>query len=165
VVLGDQRGRTLGFPTANVAVSPEQAVPADGVYAGWALLQGEPAIGSDSSHSWHDRHGLNPLTPVENVAADRLPAKRYNGSTTGQKGMVDARHRAVINIGTRPTFGNGPRTIEAHLLDFEDHIYGQQLVLDFVRRLRPEQRFNDIETLRAQIHRDVEQARQLLHRA
>jgi riboflavin kinase/FMN adenylyltransferase len=73
-------------------------------------------------------------------------------------------HRAVVNIGTRPTFDNGPRTIEAHLVGFERDIYGQRLKLDFVTRLRPEERFDGVEELVAQIDRDVERALQLLHK-
>jgi riboflavin kinase/FMN adenylyltransferase len=115
VVVGAQRGRTIGFPTANVEVPAERAVPANGVYAAWARLAKED-------------------------------------------------HRAVVNIGTRPTFDNGPRTIEAHLLDFDREIYGQRLTLDFVAHLRPEQRFNGIDELVAQIQRDAQRARRMLHR-
>jgi riboflavin kinase/FMN adenylyltransferase len=114
VIVGAQRGRSIGFPTANVEVPEERAVPDNGVYAAWARLGGEEL-------------------------------------------------RAVVNIGTRPTFDNGGRTVEAHLLDFGRDIYGQRLTLHFVRRLRPEQRFNGVEALVVQIRRDVEQARQLLH--
>lgn len=129
VIVGAQRGRSLGFPTANVEVPAERAVPANGVYAAWARLHAEPAT--------------NP--------------------TGWPQGLRDEQHRAVVNVGTRPTFDNGPRTIEAHLLDFNRNVYGQRLALDFVTRLRPEQRFNGVEALVAQIHRDVAQARQLLH--
>ena len=114
VVVGAQRGRTIGIPTANVQVPAERAVPAHGVYAAWVRLCHE-------------------------------------------------RHRAVVNIGTRPTFDNGPRTIEAHLLDFSREIYGQQLKIDFVARLRTEQPFKDAQALVKQINRDIEQAHQLLH--
>ena len=165
VVIGDQRGCTLGFPTANLAVSAEQAVPAHGVYAGWARLPGGPVTGSDISDPSHDKLGANALPPVQSAATDRLLAQRGAYKTAELKGMVDEQHRAVINIGTRPTFDNGARTIEAHLIDFDHNIYGQQLILDFVAHLRPEQRFNGVEALVAQIKRDLEQARQLLHRA
>jgi riboflavin kinase/FMN adenylyltransferase len=131
VVVGEQRGRTLGFPTANIEVPAEQAVPANGVYAAWARLHAEPTA-----------------TPAD---------------WAQPKGAVDEQHRAVVNIGTRPTFDNGPRTIEAHLLDFNRNVYGQRLALDFVTRLRPEQRFNGAEALVAQINHDVAQARELLY--
>jgi riboflavin kinase/FMN adenylyltransferase len=121
VVIGVQRGHTLGFPTANVAVPAERAVPANGVYAAWATLQAEPG-GSD-----------------------------------------EEQHRAVVNVGNRPTFDNGPRTIEAHLLDFDRDIYGEQLTLDFITRLRPERRFSGSKELVAQIQRDAAETRQFLH--
>jgi riboflavin kinase/FMN adenylyltransferase len=114
MVIGAQQSRTIGFPTANIEVPAERAVPANGVYAAWAIL------------------GSN-------------------------------RHRAVVNIGTRPTFDNGPRTIEAHLLDFSRDTFGRRLTLDFIAHLRPEQRFKSTAALVTQINRDMEQARQLLH--
>ena len=131
VVVGAQRGRTLGFPTANIEVPAERAVPANGVYAGWAMLHSERAA---NATEW-----------------------------TRPEGLRNKQYRAVINIGTRPTFDNGPRTIEAHLLDFDHNIYGQRLALDFVTRVRSEQRFDNIDMLVAQINRDVAQARQHLH--
>ena len=165
VVIGDQRGCTLGFPTANLAVSAEQAVPAHGVYAGWARLRGGPATGSGISDPPHDKLGANALRSVQSAATDRLLTRRGACSAAEPKGMVNEPYRAVINIGTRPTFGSGARTIEVHLLDFDHNIYGQQLILDFVARLRAEQRFNGVAALVTQINRDVEQARQILHRA
>jgi riboflavin kinase/FMN adenylyltransferase len=131
VVVGAQRGRTLGFPTANVEVPAERAVPANGVYAGWAMLHSERAA---NATEW-----------------------------TRPEGLRNKQYRAVINIGTRPTFDNGPRTVEAHLLDFDHNIYGQRLALDFVTRVRSERRFDNINMLVAQITRDVAQARQHLH--
>ncbi|MGD9144630.1 MAG: bifunctional riboflavin kinase/FAD synthetase [Anaerolineae bacterium] len=113
VVMGAQRGRTLGFPTANLEVRPERAVPSDGVYAVFALLGSE-------------------------------------------------RYPAVANIGVRPSFDNGQRTVETHILDFEQDIYGCDLVVEFVARLRAERRFEDIDDLVAQIEQDSQAARQLL---
>ncbi len=72
---------------------------------------------------------------------------------------------AVANIGTRPTLAGTPPndpTIEVHLLDFAADLYGSQLEFEFVRFLRPEQRFGDLDELRAQIARDVETTRTCL---
>lgn len=70
---------------------------------------------------------------------------------------------AVVNIGVRPTFdGSGNVTVEAHLLDFDMNLYGQELNLDFVAHLRDERRFEGVSTLVAQIEMDIQQARQLL---
>jgi riboflavin kinase/FMN adenylyltransferase len=113
VVHGDHRGRSIGFPTANLAVWSEQLLPANGVYACYAHL-----------------------------GAERLAA--------------------VTNIGSRPTFGGAEVRVEAHLLDFDRDIYGQTLALDFVARLRGEQRFSGVDALIAQISADVAAGRQLL---
>lgn len=113
VVRGDQRGRTIGFPTANMDIWEEQIVPATGVYACWATLG-------------------------------------------------DERLMAVTNIGYRPTFGGHDLRVEAHLLDFDRDIYGETLQLDFVSRLRGEQKFPGLNELIAQITADVERGRSLL---
>jgi riboflavin kinase/FMN adenylyltransferase len=113
VVHGDHRGRIIGFPTANVESWPEQVIPANGVYACWATLEGE-------------------------------------------------RHMAVTNIGQRPTFNGVGTRIEAHILDFDRDIYDMKLAVDFVKRLRGEQKFSVIEALVQQIHADAAQGRELL---
>ncbi len=74
----------------------------------------------------------------------------------------------VVNIGVRPTVHapepgvRVPPTIEVHLLDFEGDLYGERIELDFLARLRPEQRFDGIEALKAQIGRDIAEARRIL---
>ena len=74
-----------------------------------------------------------------------------------------SRHRAVVNIGRRPTVGNAlPVTIEAHLLDFAGNLYGADISLDFHDRLRDEQRFATLDDLRTQINLDIASARNLL---
>lgn len=69
--------------------------------------------------------------------------------------------RAVVNVGRRPTFGGGETTVEAHLLDFEQDLYGLSLRLEFHRRLREERTFSGKEGLVAQIHEDIARAREL----
>jgi riboflavin kinase/FMN adenylyltransferase len=119
VVPGAQRGRGIGFPTANLALPPGRLLPANGVYATWAHLDDDPV-------------------------------------------MRGQRLASVTNIGVRPSFDNGERTVEAHLLDFDGNLYGRPLSLLFVARLRPEQRFPGVDALIAQIARDAAAARQLL---
>lgn len=113
VVLGARRGRQLGIPTANLAVRPDWAIPADGVYAVYAVL--------------------------------------------GQE-----RHPGVANVGVRPSFDNGERTVETHILDFDEDIYGIDLVVEFVERLRDEQRFSNVGDLMAHIAQDIKKARHIL---
>lgn len=114
VVAGAQRGRSIGFPTANLAVPPQQLLPANGVYATWATL------------------------------ADGQP------------------HASVTNVGVRPSFDHGERTVETYLLDFSGDLYDQVMTLTFVARLRPELRFASVDALKQQIAQDVLAARGVL---
>lgn len=112
VVSGFQRGRELGFPTANLRTDKE-LIPAPGVYVVKA------------------RHG-------------------------------DMEYGGVVNIGYRPTFGGEDVTIEVHLLDFTGTLYGEELRIYFIERLRAEQSFSGFAELSRAIAADVLKARQLL---
>jgi riboflavin kinase/FMN adenylyltransferase len=68
-------------------------------------------------------------------------------------------HSAVANIGTNPTFNGIYRHIEVHILDFAADIYGQELTIEFLAKLRNEQKFSGIEALVNQLHQDVETAK------
>jgi riboflavin kinase/FMN adenylyltransferase len=106
VVSGDQRGRELGFPTANIVPDDRLAIPGHGVYA--AFANGVPA---------------------------------------------------AVNVGVRPTFESGRGVlIETYLIDFEGDLYGTELRVAFVERLRGEKRFASVEELIAQMRLDVEDA-------
>jgi riboflavin kinase/FMN adenylyltransferase len=110
VVHGDKRGRTLGYPTANLVPDPRLVVPDHGVYACRAHV---PGLGS-----WP----------------------------------------AAVNVGVRPMFKTGRGLlVEAYLLDFAGDLYGRGLHLDFLRRLRGEQRFDSVDDLIVQMGRDVEE--------
>ncbi len=107
VIEGARRGKSIGFPTANIAVGADRALPPYGVYVTWAYLG-------------------------------------------------EARYKSVTNIGRRPTFDKGERTIEVHLLDYPGgDFYGHDLRIELLDRLRPEKRFASAEELRTQIQRDV----------
>ena len=113
VVSGDQRGREIGFPTANV-LSSTPLIPAMGVYA--AQVQ------------------INQRPPQD----------------------------AIVNLGTRPTFDGANFTIEAHIFDFNEDIYGQQLRVIFHERIRAEKQFDGALALRAQLKKDIAEARRIL---
>jgi riboflavin kinase/FMN adenylyltransferase len=69
-------------------------------------------------------------------------------------------HPAAVSIGVRPTFGTGRgELIEAYLIDFDGDLYGQRLQVRFLERLRGEQRFETVEALVEEMHRDVERTR------
>jgi riboflavin kinase/FMN adenylyltransferase len=113
---GDERGRTWGFPTANVAVPEEILLPADGIYAGW----------------------------YERPSGERVPA--------------------AISLGRRPQVYDAQpyRLLEVHLLDWEGDLYGEEAKVRFVARLRAEEKFDSVDDLLAQMHRDCDEARNLL---
>jgi len=69
------------------------------------------------------------------------------------------RYRAASSLGVRPTFGGGPRKLEAYILDFDEEVYGRQATVAFVERLRDEIRFDSADDLARQIAKDVEQTR------
>jgi riboflavin kinase / FMN adenylyltransferase len=113
VVHGDKRGRTLGYPTANLVPDPQLVVPDHGVYACRAVVGGRE-------------------------------------------------HVAAVNVGVRPTFRTGRGLlVEAFLLDFDEDIYGVELRLDFLARLRGERRFESAEALVEQMDRDVVDTRRV----
>lgn len=116
-----------------------------------------------------DRRGHRVGFPTANLAVDRhiaLPANGVYAVTVGHDALEAL--RGVANVGVRPTFGGGEDTapvVEAHLLDAEDpDLYGDDLRVRFVERLRRERPFDGIEALRAQIREDVGAAREALER-
>jgi riboflavin kinase / FMN adenylyltransferase len=112
VVRGDERGRQLGFPTANLIPDEQLVCPGHGIYA--CLANGHPA---------------------------------------------------AVSIGVRPTFTTGRgELIESYLLDFDGDLYGSELRLDFLRRLRGERRFETPAALIEQMRRDVEETRKVVAR-
>jgi riboflavin kinase/FMN adenylyltransferase len=76
-------------------------------------------------------------------------------------------YQAVVNIGLRPTFYSKPtrQTIEVHLLDFNQDIYGSRLNLNFVKRIRDEMKFNSAEELMQKIRCDIRDTREILKHA
>ncbi len=98
----------------------------------------------------------NELRPAPGVYVIRV---RFQGEPDGPW------RPGVANIGVKPTFGGTEVTIEAHLFDFSGDLYGQDLRVQFLERLRPEQRFGSVAELVGQIKRDVEAARTVIARA
>lgn len=115
VVRGAGRGRTIGFPTANVATQNELR-PGPGVYAVRVRVSG----------AWHG---------------------------------------GAANIGVKPTFGGKELTVEAHLFDFAADLYGQEVRVQFLARLREERRFGSVSELTQQLARDVASARDVVAQA
>jgi len=72
------------------------------------------------------------------------------------------RHPAVANLGASPSFESNTRLLEVHLLDYDDDLYGREMTVEFVQRLRPVLRFPNREALVRQIANDAEEARRML---
>lgn len=113
-----------------------------------------------------ERRGRQLGFPTANLRLDPIKLLPGNGVYAVRAGLpsdaVVARP-GVANVGVRPTFGeDSPRLVEVHLLDAEVTLYGQQLEVEFVARLREERRFSGLEGLKAQIAADADRARALL---
>ncbi len=113
VIASDRRGRILGFPTANLDIKPQQALPGNGIYA--------------------------TITQVD-----------------------DKQFPSATNIGTRPTFGEGEKNVETHLLNYKGDLYGKEIRVEFMQKLRDEQRFPSSEELKAQIRKDIREVEAIL---
>jgi len=114
VVRGDQRGKKIGYPTANISIrDPLKLIPANGVYVVRALLD-------------------------ETI---------YGG---------------MLNIGLRPTFDGKERTIEVHIFDFAQNVYGVEITVEFVAPIRNEMRFQSADELVKQLAQDKEEALKIL---
>jgi riboflavin kinase/FMN adenylyltransferase len=97
--------------------------------------------------------------PTANIRPDAKRALPADGVYAAVVSLDGVEHRAVVNLGSRPTFKEGERLLEVHLLDVDADLYGRQLDVDFVGRLRDVQKFESIDALRAQIARDADAAR------
>ena len=98
--------------------------------------------------------------PTANIDADAAALRLENGVYAadvriGDEGRV---YRAMLNIGSRPTFSGTICTVEAHLLDFSGDLYGKLLHVDLRRKLREERRFPDADALKRQLAEDAVQA-------
>ncbi|WP_175638887.1 bifunctional riboflavin kinase/FAD synthetase [Metabacillus schmidteae] len=118
VIHGDKRGRTIGFPTANIEVEENYLLPPTGVYAVSILVEG----------------------------------KSYEG---------------VCNIGYKPTFKDEQAikpSIEVHIFDFQNEIYGKNVSVYWYKRIRSEQKFHNVDELIAQISKDKEQSQEFFQK-
>ncbi len=118
VVQGQQLGRTLGYPTANLRLARRQA-PMDGIFA----------------------------VRVRGMGNGHAPGVALGG---------------VASLGTRPTVGGRTPLLEAHLFDFSGDLYGREIEVEFVARLRDELRFDTVDAMVVQMHADAAAARRSL---
>ena len=113
VITGAGRGTGLGFPTANLDANSEKAIPADGVYATRAFVDGKA-------------------------------------------------YQSMTNIGKQPTFGTNERVVEVYVLDYNGDLYGRELKIDILERLRGEKKFGTATELKKQMVEDIKRGRAIL---
>jgi len=113
VVEGNRIGRTMGYPTANLKMSPGLLAPAQGVYAAFVRVHTQ----------WFE---------------------------------------SMVNIGIRPTLDQHNVTVEAHIFGFDENIYGQNIEIHFINRIRDEMRFPSLEALKEQLHSDHLESRAVI---
>lgn len=109
------------------------------------------------------RRGRDLGFPTANVRSrtEVVPANGIYATCAGVGGRL---MHSVTSIGVNPTFGPGARTIETHVLDFDEDLYGRRLQVHFVERLREERKFPSADRLVRQIEEDVANARGILNR-
>jgi riboflavin kinase/FMN adenylyltransferase len=137
-----------------------------GDVAGAAQILGRPwEFEGRVQHGERRGHQLGFATANLSVAGMLHPAlgvyALWAGLRSGAGGGLEW-WPAVANLGRRPTFGENEVLLEVHILDFDGDLYGQRLRARFVARVRPEQRFDGLDALKAQIARDSARARKIL---
>ena len=114
IVKGKQRGRSIGYPTANILIDNKwKLLPTDGSYAVWTEVDGQ-------------------------------------------------KYKAMMNIGFNPTFPLEKRTVEVHILDFNEDIYGKEMRVSVVQKLRNEKKFNSVGELQNTLEIDENKVRNIL---
>jgi riboflavin kinase/FMN adenylyltransferase len=109
-----------------------------------------------------DRRGRELGFPTANLSTAPYTALPADGVYAGLFEIKGRALPAAISVGTNPTFSGKVRTVEAYVLDVDEDFYGFEVALDFVHRLRGQERFTDVPALVEQIHRDVARTRELL---
>lgn len=168
-----RRGPELGFEAVGLPMVAVDGAPASSSRIRHALREGDVelaqkllgrAFAVTGVVMRGDRRGTEMGFPTANVAthSEMLPLTGvYAARVSGEVGMG---YPAVVNIGYAPTFDRGDLTLEVHLIDFPARpLYGKVLEIEFLHRIRGEQKFDGVEALVSQIGRDVASAKSLLN--
>ncbi|WP_295643227.1 bifunctional riboflavin kinase/FAD synthetase [uncultured Corynebacterium sp.] len=134
-------GRALGFPTANLYFQDKYALPADGVYAGYVTILPDQV----DREAQAQQPGEPPILVEAGQKVGTMP--------------VGEKLPAAISVGTNPTFGHEPRSVESFILDHEADLYGLDVDVEFVERIRGQETYSDLDELIAAINRDVQATR------
>jgi riboflavin kinase/FMN adenylyltransferase len=167
-------GLELGFEVETIGLVADSEAAVSSSRIRELIETGKVSAASALLDSWFtvtntvidgDKRGREIGFPTANIhPPDRkvVPARGVYSCFATVRGV---RHDAAVNVGVRPTFGGGDLLIEAFIFDFSEDIYGADLTLEFVEHTRPELEFSGVDTLVAQMERDVAESRSVLERA
>jgi riboflavin kinase / FMN adenylyltransferase len=146
-------GEEAGISSTHIRelVSEGQVDEAAGLLGRPYVLRGEVVVG--------DKRERTIGFPTANVLPDAETVVPARGVYAGFVLVGDEKYAACTNVGVAPTFGRADSRVEAHLLDFDGDLYRRVVDVGFTRRIRGEQKFSGVEELKAQIQRDVKEAR------
>ena len=152
VVAGNRLGRTIGFPTANMQLyEPLKVIPAPGVYAVYVNIPSAVSA-PERLHTTPESISIGPEGSANEIFS--CSERPFGSNNIG-----------MCNIGYRPTIGPGNAlTIETHILDFDEDIYGLDIHIHFYKRIREERKFDSLSALADQLKADREQVRHTLAR-
>jgi riboflavin kinase/FMN adenylyltransferase len=179
-----QLGQRFGFGVEGFELIRDDGVTFSSTYIRACIDAGDVAAAAAALGRPHriegvvvhgDRRGRRLGFPTANVAspphtalpADGVYAGRFVIASTGTEGgqPAPAPQRmlpAAVSVGTNPTFSGRMRTVEAFVLDVEEDFYGHEVGVEFVQRVRGQERFDRVEDLVGQMGRDIDQVRRLL---
>jgi len=164
-------GRTFGFATEGVPLLRDDEVTLSSTFVRSSIDAGDVAQAAQALGRAHRVDGIVVRGagrgrqlgyPTANVHSEPHVAVPADGIYAGRVVLRGERLPAAISVGTNPTFEGRQRTVEAYILDFDEDIYGVELGVEFLERVRGMERFERVEDLVEQMGRDVEQIRGLL---
>ena len=161
MLAADSRFETHVAPLVEIDGEVVSSSHIRGLVLGGAVMYADRLLGAPFMVQGEVVHGDKRGRELGFPTANLVPR---NGYVTPGHGVYACRtgdgHVAAVNVGVRPMFTTGRgELIEAYLLDFDGDLYGTELRLEFLKRLRGEKRFASVDALVEQMHRDVEQAR------
>ncbi len=151
VIKGDQIGRKLGYPTANLFIEENyKIIPSDGIYAVNVII--------DTTHTRNKNQEIqNPFEPTK--AGNKSLAENKNSEISLRK--THEIYKGMAYIGHRPTINGMSQNIEVNIFDFSEDIYHQTVKLDFLYFIRHDIKFENLDQLTTQLGKDKETTLQL----
>jgi riboflavin kinase/FMN adenylyltransferase len=171
VALLTRLGQRFGFGVEGLELITDDGITFSSTYIRSCIDAGDVAAAAAAFGRPHrvegvvvhgDRRGRELGFPTANLATAQYTALPADGVYAGLFEIKGRTLPSAISVGTNPTFSGRVRTVEAYVLDVDEDFYGFEVALDFVHRLRGQERFADVEALVAQMQRDVAHTRELL---